>query len=80
MATVQVRNLDDAAYAVLKRRAAESGRSLQEYLRVLLEQQAREPTVAEALARVRVDLAWTAGETAPTMVDVVELQRADRAR
>jgi plasmid stability protein len=80
MATVQVRNLDDAAYAVLKQRAAVSGRSLQEYLRVLLEQQAAEPTVAEALARVRVDIAWTDGEVAPTMADIVAIQRAGRAR
>lgn len=80
MATVQVRNLDDRAYAVLKERASGSGRSLQEYLRVLLEQQAAEPTVAEALAKVRVDLARADGEIAPTMSDIVDIQRADRAR
>ena len=80
MATVQVRNLDDRAYAVLKQRASGSGRSLQEYLRVLLEQQAAEPTVAEVLAKARVDMAWADGETAPTMADILDVQRAGRAR
>lgn len=77
MATVQIRNLDDDAYAVLKRRAAASGRSLQEFLRLALERQAAEPTVEEALAAARADLAWT---DVPPMADIVEAQRADRRR
>ncbi|WP_067433530.1 FitA-like ribbon-helix-helix domain-containing protein [Nocardioides jensenii] len=77
MATVQIRNLDDDAYAVLKGRAAASGRSLQEFLRLMLERQAAEPTVDEALAAARVDLSWS---DAPAMVDIVEAQRADRRR
>ncbi|NLG21232.1 MAG: hypothetical protein GX555_07345 [Actinomycetales bacterium] len=77
MATVQIRNLDDEAYAVLRRRAAASGRSLQEYLRITLEQQAAEPEVAEVLERARADLSWATG---PTMEDIVEVQRAGRAR
>lgn len=77
MATVQIRNLDDAAYAVLRRRAAESGRSLQEFLRLTLEEQAGVPTVDEALSAARADLAWSDG---PEMDDIVAVQRAGRER
>lgn len=77
MATVQIRNLDDAAYAVLKRRATASGRSLQEFLRIALERQAAEPTIEEALTAARVDFVWTEG---PSMADIVKIQRADRQR
>jgi plasmid stability protein len=51
MKTVQVRNLPDTTHAVLRRRAAEAGMSLQEYLLALLEELAGRPTVAEVLAR-----------------------------
>ncbi|MGO4255744.1 FitA-like ribbon-helix-helix domain-containing protein [Marmoricola sp. RAF53] len=75
MATVQIRNLDDDAYAVLKRRAAASGRSLQEYLRLRLEADAAAPSNEEVVAKLRADIGWTTGISADT---VVELQRADR--
>ncbi|MFI0978116.1 FitA-like ribbon-helix-helix domain-containing protein [Streptomyces sp. NPDC021093] len=75
MATVQIRNLDDAAYEILRRRAGESGRSLQEYLRIELEKQAFRATVDEALARVRDGLT---GEV--SMDDIVAAQREDRER
>ncbi len=78
MATVQIRNLDDEAYAVLKKRAADSGRSLQEYLRVQLEEIARQQSISEALARVRADIVWTEGSV--TMEDIVAIQRAGRDR
>lgn len=58
MATVQIRNLDDEAYAVLKKRAAASGRSLQEYLRIELESLATGESMSEALTRIRADLRW----------------------
>ncbi|MGW1025464.1 FitA-like ribbon-helix-helix domain-containing protein [Streptomyces sp. NPDC002577] len=73
MATVQIRNLNDDAYAILRRRAAESGRSLQEYLRVRLEADAAEPTVDEVLAEVRSEL------TSEVPLDtIVALVREDR--
>jgi plasmid stability protein len=80
MATVQIRNLSDDAYAVLKRRAQESGRSLQEYLRLELERQATRKTVAEVVAQVRVDMAWQDGETGPAMEDIVDAIREGRDR
>lgn len=73
MATVQIRNLDDAAYAILRRRAAASGRSLQEYLRVRLEEEARQPTIEEVLDSARSEL------TRPVaMDDIVAVQRGGR--
>ena len=76
MATVQIRNLDDAAYATLKQRAARSGRSLQEYLRLLLEEEATRPSNAEIVERLRADIGWSTGVS----VDMItEVQRADRA-
>lgn len=56
MPTVQIRNLDENAYAILRRRAAESGRSLQEYLRVTLEREARRQSVEEVLGEARAEL------------------------
>ncbi|EST26465.1 hypothetical protein N566_23880 [Streptomycetaceae bacterium MP113-05] len=76
MATVQIRNLDDAAYVILRRRAVESGRSLQEYLRIELERSARKPTVADAVALARDELAGESGEV--PMDDIVAQQREVR--
>lgn len=51
MKTVQVRNVPDETHAVLRRRAAAAGMSLQEYLLAILNELAARPTVAEVLAR-----------------------------
>jgi plasmid stability protein len=51
MRTLQVRNLPDETHAVLRRRAAEAGMSLQEYLLATLNELAARPTVREVLAR-----------------------------
>jgi antitoxin FitA len=51
MKTLQVRNLPDKTHAVLRRRAAEAGMSLQEYLLATLNELAERPTVREVLAR-----------------------------
>ncbi|MDT0308934.1 hypothetical protein RM780_18485 [Streptomyces sp. DSM 44917] len=75
MATVQIRNLDDRAYAVLRRRAADSGRSLQEYLRLRLEEEALRPTVDEVLGEVRPKLS---GAGAITMTDILAAEREER--
>ncbi|UNO41058.1 hypothetical protein [Streptomyces sp. MST-110588] len=75
MATVQIRNLNDTAYAILRRRAADSGRSLQEYLRTRLEQEATTPTVEEALAEARAELTGEVPVSA-----IVHVQREGRER
>lgn len=51
MRTIQVRQVPDETHAVLVRRAAEAGQSLQEYLLATLNDLAARPTVEEVLAR-----------------------------
>jgi antitoxin FitA len=51
MPSVQVKDVPAAVHAVLRRRATDSGQSLQEYLWALLADHARNPTVEEILAR-----------------------------
>lgn len=75
MRNVQVRNVPDRTHSVLRRRAAEAGMSLQEYLLATLNGLASRPTVEEVLARAggrsggRVGLAVAADDL-----------RADRRR
>lgn len=73
MPTVQIRNLDEGAYAILRRRASESGRSLQEYLRITLEREAQRQSVEEVLGAARVSLT----DTVP-MDAIVEALREGR--
>jgi hypothetical protein len=51
MTTIQVRHVSPATHAVLRRRAAERGMSMQEYLVTLLDEVASKPTVEEVLTR-----------------------------
>ncbi|HEX7658282.1 MAG TPA: hypothetical protein VF444_02290 [Pseudonocardiaceae bacterium] len=48
--TIQIRDVDDADYLVLRTRAAAEGLPLSTYLRRQLEHWARRPTMAELLA------------------------------
>jgi plasmid stability protein len=52
MPNIQVKNVPDDVHAVLRRRAAAAGQSLQEYLLAELTRIARAPTVAEVVERV----------------------------
>ncbi|MBW7915847.1 MAG: hypothetical protein H3C53_04035 [Trueperaceae bacterium] len=52
MRSVQIKNVPDDTHAVLVRRAAEAGMSLQEYLLAHLISEARQPTLDEVLDRV----------------------------
>lgn len=79
MATVQIRNLDDDAYGVLKTRAAASGRSLQEYLRLLLEDAAHQADRADYWKRYRADVVWTEVEPI-TMEEIVAIIHEGRDR
>ena len=51
MPSVQIKDVPDEIHAVLRRRAAEAGQSLQEYLRMRLIDQAQRPTVSEVIDR-----------------------------
>lgn len=53
MATIQIRDIPDEAYAVVQRRAREQGRSLQSLMRAWVVEWAGRPTVDEALASLR---------------------------
>ncbi|MFC7959682.1 FitA-like ribbon-helix-helix domain-containing protein [Rhodococcoides kroppenstedtii] len=52
MPSVQIKGVPDEVHAVLRRRAAASHQSLQEYLLARLIAEATRPTVDEVLARV----------------------------
>jgi antitoxin FitA len=49
--SIQVKDVPDEVHATLRRRAADAGMSLQEYLRMRLEQDANTPTLDEVLDR-----------------------------
>jgi plasmid stability protein len=51
--TVQIRDIDDDVYEALRRRAAEIGLSVPEYLRRETERLAARPTVREWVERTR---------------------------
>jgi len=79
MATVQIRNLDDETYAVLKTRAAASGRSLQEYLRLLLVEQASKDDRRDFWKRYRADMAWSGIRiSAEEIVEMIHEGREER--
>lgn len=47
MPSIQIKNVPDETHAVLRRRAAAAGQSLQEYLRTRLVKEAAQPTMQE---------------------------------
>ena len=75
MATVQIKNVPEESHLVLRRRAAESHQSLQEFLRSWLIAETSKPTVDEVLTRI----AGRSGGSAP-FADSVVAVREDRDR
>lgn len=75
MPNITIRDVPPEVHAVLARRAAEAGQSLQQYLIDLLAQQAMTLTTDEWLAQVETRLR-TGG--APLVSDPVELIREGR--
>jgi antitoxin FitA len=73
MPSVQIKNVPSDVHRVLKRRAAEAGMSLQEYLLAMLTEEARQPTLNEFLDRVGQR---TGGRM--SLKEAVEYIRADR--
>jgi plasmid stability protein len=74
MPSVQIKDVPDSTHAVLRRRAAEAGQSLQEYLRARLVEEASRPTVDEVLSRA----GGRAGGSVPLRQAARQL-RAERA-
>lgn len=73
MPSVQIKNVPDEVHRVLRRRAADAGQSMQEYLLVLLADHTQKPTLAEVFARID-----QRSGSQTTMRDAVEAIRADR--
>lgn len=73
MKNIQIRNVPDRTHSVLRRRAAEAGMSLQEYLLALLSEASARPTVEEVMRRA----AGRAGGRA-RLADAAAQLRADR--
>lgn len=62
MATIQVREIPDDLYEVLRRRARREGQSLQAYMRDQVVALARQPTKQEAVEEIEAVLARIPGE------------------
>lgn len=75
MPSIQVKGVPDDVHAVLRRRAAAAGRSLQEYLIGLLSEEARTPTLDEVLDRA----SSRSGGSVPPQA-AVRILRAERKR
>lgn len=73
MPSIQVKDVPTDVHAVLRRRAAAAGMSLQEYLLARLEQDANTPTLDEVLDRA----GGRAGGTVPLRTAVAAV-RSDR--
>jgi len=73
MPSVQIKNVPDDIHRVLRRRAADAGQSMQEYLLALLADHASKPTLAEVFDQIDQRTgSWI------TMSEAAELIRADR--
>lgn len=51
MKHIQIRNVPEGTHSVLRRRAADAGMSLQEYLLALVKEATARPTIEEVLRR-----------------------------
>ena len=78
MATIQVREVPEEMYEVLRRRARRAGQSMQAYLRDQLVELAGRPTKEEAIERIEAVLGdLRTGE--PTAASVVADLNAERS-
>jgi plasmid stability protein len=75
MRSIQVKEVPDDVHATLRRRAAEAGQSLQEYLLARLIEEARRPSLAELFDRIEHR---TGGRA--SLKDTTRAVRADRDR
>lgn len=75
MPSIQVKNVPDDVHETLRRRAAQEGRSLQEYLLRRLVDEARHPTIDELFAR----LSGLQGGSF-TLAEAADIVRDDRER
>lgn len=77
MATIQIRELPEESYEVLRRRARRAGKSLQAYMRDQLIELASRPSKEEAMEQVEAVLTRISGK-GPTAGSILRDLRADR--
>jgi antitoxin FitA len=77
IATVQVRELPEESYEVLRRRARRAGQSMQAYLRDQLVAMASRPTKDEVVEMIEAVLA-RAGGTEPSTAAILDDLMAER--
>lgn len=78
MATIQIRDLPEEAVRTFKVRAAEEGKSLQQYMRGLLADIASKPTMAEVIARIeREDEGFSSPTDTTALLREVRRERED---
>jgi plasmid stability protein len=77
MATIQIRDVPEDVHRTYRQRAADAGKSLQEFLLGELVEGARAQTPAEVVAEVRGHLERSAGEGF-SRLSSTELVRSDR--
>lgn len=70
MATIQIREIPEDAYEVIRKRARRAGRSIQSYMRDWILDFASRPTTEEALADMEAarESSHTAGATAESIL------------
>jgi antitoxin FitA len=73
MPSIQIKGVPPEVHRVLRRRAADAGQSLQEYLLALLGEHANRPTLEEVLQRA----GERAGGSVP-LADAAKVLRAER--
>ena len=78
MATIQIRDLPEAAYDVLRQRARDRGQSLQAYMRETVIDLAFTPTKAEIIMAIELSLAADGG--VPVTREVMRAAREDGRR
>lgn len=77
MATIQIKHVPDEVHRKLRTRAANSGKSLQQYMLEMACRQADIVTMEEMIARKRAE-AIAYGEVSVDRDMIVEIIRADR--
>lgn len=78
MATIQIREIPESAYEVLRRRARGRGQSIQAYMREQVLAMASRPTKEEALESIEATLDRQSGSRVMTPESIVADLAADR--
>lgn len=78
MATIQIRDIPEDAYEVIRRRARADGKSIQAYMRDQVVEQARRRSKAEVMAELNAELARVPGPGVTVEDVLVDLDDARR--